>query len=88
MKELYNFAEIATLIDQGQQPSFTRSLVAHVSVSQPDPNVETVKAIMLLSHGKYNIGIVEITFIDIAELLEAFEIDDKEEVWEVPTENT
>ncbi len=85
MKELFSYQEIGTLIDQGQQASFTRSLVAHVSVSQPNPKVETVKAIILLSHGKYNIGIVEMTYTDIAELLETFDIDDKEEIWEVPT---
>ncbi len=85
MKELFSYQEIGTLIDQGQQASFTRHIVAHVSVSQPNPNVETVKAIILLSLGKYNIGIVEMTYTDIAELLETFDIDDKEEIWEVPS---
>jgi hypothetical protein len=68
MKELYNYQEIGTLIDQGQQASFTRHIVARVTVSQPNPNVESVKAIILLSLGKYNIGIVEMTYTDIAEL--------------------
>ncbi len=85
MKELFSYQEIGTLIDQGQQASFTRHIVAHVSVSQDSPSVETVKAIILLSLGKYNIGVAEMTYTDISELLEAFEIDDKEEIWEVPS---
>ena len=85
MKELFSYQEIGTLIDQGQQASFTRHIQAHVTVSQPNPNVETVKALVLLSVGKYNIGIAEITYTDIAEFLEAFAIEDGEEIWEVPS---
>ena len=83
MKELYNFQEIGTLIDQRQQASFTRHIVARVTVSQPNPESGAVKALMLLSLGQYNIGICEIEYEDIAELLDIFDIDDGEEIWEV-----
>ena len=84
MKKLYNFQEIGTLIDQGQQASFTRHIVADVSISHPNPNSERIQAILLLSLGQYNIGLCEIEYEDISELLEAFDIDDGEEIWEVP----
>ena len=84
MKELFSYQEIGTLIDQGQSATFTRhNIVAHVTVSQPNPDVDTVKAVVLLSLGQYNIGLVEIEYADIADLLETFDIDDGEEMWEV-----
>ncbi len=85
MKEVYSYQEIGTLIDQGEQASFTRHIVAHVTVSQPNPDSEAVKVLILLSLGNYNIGVVEMEYTDISELLEAFDIDNKEEIWEVPT---
>ncbi len=83
MKEIYSYQEIGTLIDQGMQVAFTRHIQARVTVSQPSTESEAVKALLLLSLGQYNIGICEIEYQDISELLEAFDIDDKEEIWEV-----
>ena len=83
MKELFSYQEIGTLIDQGTSASFTRHIVAHVSVSQPDPNSQTVKAIIHLTLGQYSVGIFEMEYEDLSELLEIFDIDDKEEIWEV-----
>ena len=83
MKEVFSYQEIGTLIDQGRSATFTRHIQARVTVSQPNPNVETVKALVLLSLGQYNIGICEIEYNDIADLLETFDIDESEELWEV-----
>ena len=85
MKELFSYQEIGTLIDQGTSASFTRHIVAHVSVSQPTPNVDTVKVIIHLTLGQYSVGIFEMEYEDLSELLEIFDIDDKEEICEVPT---
>jgi hypothetical protein len=85
MKELFTYQEIGTLIDQGTSATFTRHIVARVTVTQPTPDSETVKALLLLSLGQYNIGVVEMEYTDISELLEAFDIDDGEEIWEVPS---
>lgn len=85
MKELCSYQEIGTLIDQGEQASFTRHhIVAHVTVNQ-SPDSDRIQAVMLLSLGQYNITVVEMEFEDIAELLERFDIDDGEEIWEVPS---
>ncbi len=84
MKELYSFQEIGTLIDQGEQASFTRPIQAHVTVSQLQGS-ERIQAILLLSLGQYNITVCEREYEDIAELLEIFDIDDGEEIWEVPS---
>jgi hypothetical protein len=84
MKELFSYQEIGTLIDQGTSASFTRHVVAHVSVRQPDPNSPTVTAIIHLTLGQYSVGIFEMEYEDLSELLEIFDIDDKEEIWEVP----
>jgi hypothetical protein len=85
MKELFTYQEIGTLIDQGTSATFTRHIVARVTVTQPTPDSETVKALLLLSLRQYNIGVVEMEYTDISELLEAFDIDDGEEIWEVPS---
>ena len=85
MKELFTYQEIGTLIDQGTSATFTRHIVARVTVTQPTPDSETVKALLLLSLRQYNIGVVEMEYTDISELLEAFGIDDGEEIWEVPS---
>ena len=83
MKEVYSVQEIGTLIDQGIQASFTRHhIVAHVTVNQL-PDSDRIQAVMLLSLGQYNITLVEMEYEDISELLERFDIEDGEEIWEV-----
>ena len=83
MKEVYSYQEIGTLIDQGTSATFTRHIQARVTVSRPSSDSETVEALLLLSLGQYNIGLCEVEYEDISELLEAFDIDNKEEIWEV-----
>ena len=85
MKEVYNFQEIGTLIDQGIDATFTRHIVARVTVKQVSPDSDRIQAIMLLSLGQYNITLIETEYEDISELLEAFAIEDGEEIWEVPS---
>ena len=85
MKELCSYQEIGTLIDQGIQASFTRHhIVAHVTVNQLQGS-ERIQAVLLLSLGQYNITVCEREYEDISELLEIFDIDDGEEIWEVPS---
>ncbi len=82
MKEVCSYQEIGTRIDQGIQASFTRPIQAHVTVRQLQGS-ERIRAVLLLSLGQYNITVCEREYEDIAELLDIFDIDDGEEIWEV-----
>src|SRR5260370_317607 len=73
MKEVYSYQEIGTLIDQGESATFTRHVIAHVTVRQPDPNSQTVKTIIHLTLGQYSVGLFEMEYEDVSELLEIFD---------------
>jgi len=90
MKKLYDYQEIGTEIDQGKLALFTCHPVARVSVqqksgdSQANPEIsEYIHVIIALSIGDTSLDIMEVDYPDMETLMEAFQINDTEELWEM-----
>ncbi len=83
MKEVYNHQEIGTLIDQGQPVAFTRQLEVRVTARQLNHDSTTITALVQLCRGDYFLGEVEQEYPTVALLLDAFDISELEDIWEV-----
>jgi hypothetical protein len=83
VKQLYSYQEIGTLIDQGKQVRFTCSPQARVSAVQKQRESDTVTITLNLSIRDVCVGIVDYEYASIADVLEAFDIDEQAEIWEV-----
>jgi len=90
MKQVYDYQEIGVEIDQGKLTMFTCHPVARVSVqqksgdSQANPEVnEYFHVIITLSIGDTVVGLMEYGYASMIDLLDAFQIDDTEEIWEM-----
>ena len=83
MKEVYSYSEIGTLIEQRMKTIFTRSAQVRVSVMKPSAKSHTIKVSMNLLIGSYSIAVFQSTYKNILELLEAYDINENEEIFEV-----
>ena len=84
MKQVYDYQEIGTEIDQGKLTMFTCHPVARVSVQlQPDGSIHPIRVIIALYLGDRCLGIVEDAYTDMETLMGAFQINDTEEIWEL-----
>ena len=83
MKEVYNHREIGPLIDQGQPVAFTRQLEARVTARHLNRDSDTITALVQLCRGDYFLGEVEQEYATVALLLDAFDIGELEDIWEV-----
>jgi len=83
MKQTYSYQEIGTLIDQRKLVAFTCYSVARVTAVQRHPDLETITVTIQFSLRDTCVGIVEQEYSSILALLEAFDIDDLAEIWEV-----
>ena len=83
MKEVYSYQEIGTLIDQRKPVVFTCHPVARVTAVQRHPELETITVTINLSIRDTCIGIMENEYPSQLALLEAFDLNDLEEIWEV-----
>ncbi len=83
MKEVYSYSEIGTLIEQRMKTIFTRSALVRVSVMKPSGKSHTIKVSINLLIGTYSVGVFQCTYKNILELLEAFDINENEEIFEV-----
>ncbi len=83
MKQVYSYQEIGTLIDQGKQVAFTRILSAHITALQKSRESDEITVTIALLMGEYVIAELETTYPRIEALLDAFDIGDLEELWEV-----
>jgi hypothetical protein len=84
MKHVYNYQEIAPIINRGKPVTFTRHLAAHVSAVRKDPTSDTIGVTIELSLGEYGIITqIETTYPQIETVLDTFDISDLEEIWEV-----
>jgi hypothetical protein len=83
MKTVYSYQEIGTQIDQGKQVAFTRTLSAHVTAVQKSKESDEITVTIVLIVGEYVIAELETTYPRIEALLDAFDIGDLEEIWEV-----
>ena len=85
MKEVYSYQEIGTLIDQRKPVMLTCHPEARVTAVQKHPDLETITVTIQLSIGDTCIGIIENEYLTIGLLLDAFDINDLSEIWEVLT---
>lgn len=83
MKTVHNYQEIGTLIDQGKQVVFTCYPQARVSAVQKHPGSEIVTVTINLAIRDTCVGIVEYEYTSMLAVLDAFDIDDLAEIWEV-----
>jgi hypothetical protein len=81
-KTVNKYQEIGILIDSGKPMVFTCHPEARVTVRQL-PNEDTIKATITISISDTCVGIVETEYASIIDLLDAFQIDDLAEIWEV-----
>ena len=85
MKQVYSYQEIGTLIDQGKQVAFTRTVQTHITAIQKCRENDEITVSIALCVGEYVIAELETTYPRIEALLDAFDIGDLEEIWEVLT---
>ncbi|MFL5586089.1 MAG: hypothetical protein ACJ8DI_00340 [Ktedonobacteraceae bacterium] len=82
-KTVSSYQEIGHLIDGCTPVVFTCHPVARVTVLQRAFPENTVKVTINLSIGDTCVGIVANEYASITDLLDAFQIDDLDEIWEV-----
>jgi len=83
MKLVYSYSEVGALIEQRTKTIFTRSARVRVSVTKPSGKSHTIKVSINLLIGAYSVGVFQCTYKNILELLEAFDINENEEIFEV-----
>jgi hypothetical protein len=83
VKSVYSYSEVGARIEQRTKTIFTRSAQVRVSVVKPSARSHTLKVSINLLIGSYSIGVFQCTYKNILELLEAFDINEHEEIFEV-----
>ena len=83
MKQAYRYQEIRHLIEQGKEVTVTCHLHAEVTAMQKRPASDTITATIHLLVGEYVIAVVESEYSSLVCLLDAFDIDETCEQWEV-----
>jgi hypothetical protein len=83
MKQVYRYQEIRPLIEQGKEVTVTCHLHAEVTVMQKRPASDTITATLHLLVGEDVIAVVQSEYPSFVSLLDAFDIDETCEQWEV-----
>lgn len=83
MKQIYRYQEIGTLIDQGRQVVFTCYPEARVSARQNHRESDTVTVTINLCIRDTCVGIVEYEYSSMLAVLDAFDVDEQAELWQV-----
>ena len=83
MKQDYSYSEVGALIEQRTKTIFTRSAQVRVSVMKPSSKSHTIKVSINLLIGSSSIGVFQCKYKNILELLEAFAINENDEIFEV-----
>lgn len=86
MKEVYSYQEIGAQIDQGKQVVFTCFPEARVTALQKSVDSDAITVTIQLSIQGTCVGIIDYEYPSILAVLEAFDIDDGSEIWEVLAE--
>lgn len=86
MKEVYSYQEIETLIDQGKQVVFTCYPEARVTAIQKHKESDTITVTIQIRIRDTCVGIVEYEYSSILAVLDAFDINESSEIWEVLAE--
>ena len=85
MKEIYSYQEIKTDLDQGEKVGFTAHPTVYVTAVRKSPGSEPISVTFEIGIGSYVIGEFTSEYDAIEKLLDAFDIADHEEIWEVLT---
>jgi hypothetical protein len=83
MKKVYSYQEIGTRIDQGKQVVCTCYPQARESAVQKHPGSDTVTVTINLSIRDTYVGIVSYECASMLAVLDAFDIEELSEIWEV-----
>jgi len=83
MKQVYSYSEVGALIEQRTKTIFTRSALVRVSVMKPSGKSHTIKVSINLLIGSSSIGVFQCKYKNILELLESFDINENDEIFEV-----
>ena len=83
MKEVYSYQEIAHFIENDQAVTFTRHLHVQVTAAKKHHDTETIHVTLVLLVGEYTIGEVRYEYASMEALLDAFDISDVEEFFEL-----
>ncbi len=83
MKQVYSYSEVGARIEQCTKTIFTRSALVRVSVIKPSGKSHTIKVSINLLIGSSSIGVFQCTYKNMLEFLEAFDINEHEEIFEV-----
>ena len=83
MKKGYSYQEIGTRIDQGKRVACTCYPQARVSAVQKHPENDTITVTINFSIRDTCIGIVSDEYASMRALLDAFDIEELSEMWEV-----
>ncbi len=83
MKQVYSYSEVGALIEQRTKTIFTRSAQVRVSVMKPSGKSHTIKVSINLLIGSSSIGVFQCKYKNILELLESFDINENDEIFEV-----
>jgi hypothetical protein len=86
MKQVYSYQELGTFIDRGKPMVFTCHPEARVSTVQKDKDCDTVTVTINLPIRDTCVGLVEDEYTSMLAVLDAFDIDESAEIWEVLTE--
>lgn len=83
MKQVYNYQEIGTEIDRGKRVVFTCHPEARVTAVQKQRDSDIITVTLQISIRDTCVGIVEYEYTSILAVLEAFDIEELAEIWEV-----
>jgi hypothetical protein len=83
MKQAYSYSEVGALIEQRTKTIFTRCAQVRVSVMKPSGKSHTIKVSINLLIGTYSVGVFQCTYKNMLQLLEAFAINENDEIFEV-----
>ena len=83
MKQVYSYSEVGARIEQRTKTIFTRCALVRVSVMKPSGKSHTIKVSINLLISSSSIGVFQCTYKNMLEFLEAFDINENEEIFEV-----
>ena len=83
MKKVYHYNEIDDLVTQGKQVAFTAPAQVRVTAVQKSQDSDEITVTIHVLQGEYVVAECETTYPRIEALLDAFDIDDLAEIWEV-----
>jgi hypothetical protein len=83
MKEVYCYQEVESEIAQGETVAFTVHPTLLVRAVKNNPASEVITVSYELCIGSDSIGVFTSEFSNMESLLDAFDIADHEEIWEV-----